>query len=223
MLRFFLLFFMFPVGILFAQDLTISGKIVDSQDVGVSFVNILLFSEESENPIKGTTTSNSGEFELSKINVGSYKIKINHIGYQKIEKSIEVNADKHFKKIILIQSTEILDETRINTKKPTLRIVSGNLIFNVENTSFSVGSTLDLLKKTPGILVFGDKIQVKSSTPVIYINSKRVYLTSAEILQLLQNTEAANIKSIEVISEASSKYDADAESVINIITSKPFL
>lgn len=220
MLRFFLIFLIFPTGILFAQDLSISGKIVDSEGEGVSFVNILLFSEESETPITGTSTNTTGEFELSKVEVGLYKIRINHIGYQRIERTIELNSNKVFEKIILVKSTETLDEARINTKKPTLKIVSGNLIFNVENTSFSVGNTMDLLKKTPGVLVFGDKIQVKSSTPVIYFNGKRVYLSSAEILRLLQNTDAANIKSIEVITEASSKYDADAESVINIITSK---
>ena len=220
MLRLILFFVMLPLGTLLAQDLSITGKIVDSKGQALSFVNILLFSEGQEIPIKGTTTDNNGDFALSDLEIGLYKISINHIGYQWLEKSVNLTSDKDFKEMVLDQSIEMLDETHINLKMPTLKVVSGNLEFNVENTSFSVGNTLDLLKKTPGVLVFGDKIQVKSSTPVIYINNRRAYLSSSEITTLLQNTDAANIKSIEVISENSAKYDADAESVINIITSR---
>ena len=41
-------------------------------------------------------------------------------------------------------------------KLPTIRKSPGKLVFEVENTSFAVGSTMDLLKKTPGIIVTGE-------------------------------------------------------------------
>ena len=114
----------------------------------------------------------------------------------------------------------MLDEMVVVAKLPTIRKTPGKLVFEVENTSFSVGNTMDLLKKTPGIIVTGENIQVKMSTPVIYINGKRVYLSSEEIYSLLQNTDAAAIKSVEVITNPSSKYDAEAGTVLNIIMSK---
>ena len=79
---------------------------------------------------------------------------------------------------------------------------------------------MDLLKKTPGVVVIGESIQVKFSSPIIYINGKRVYVSSAEVISLLENTYAVNIKSIEVITNPSAKYDAEAGTVLNIVSSK---
>jgi len=122
--------------------------------------------------------------------------------------------------IVLEKTTETLEEVVVNIKQPTIQKQAGKLVFNVENTSLSVGSTFDILKKTPGVVVVGESIQVKFSSPTIYINGKRVYLSSAEIVSLLQNVDASVIKSIEVITNPSSKYDAEAGTVLNIITSK---
>src|SRR5690606_2591212 len=108
-------------------------------------------------------------------------------------------------------------EALVIAKMPTIKKTAGKLVFNVENTSLSVGSTMDLLKKTPGVVVIGESIQIKFSFPVIYINGKRVYLSSSEIVSLLENNDADNVKSIEVITNPSSKYDADAGTVLNII------
>lgn len=220
MLRLFLFLLIFPSGILIAQELSISGEITDVQNRKLSFVNILLYPQDSDIPFKGTITASDGSFIIYGLSSGFYELHINHIGFTAIKNLIELLVDKNFGEIQLQENTQTLDETVITTKLPTLKVDAGNLIFNVENTSFSIGNTMELLKKTPGVLVFGDRIQVKSSTPVIYINNKRVYLSSPEVITLLQNTDASNIKHIEVISEPSAKYDADAESVINIITSK---
>lgn len=220
MLKFIYLLLIFSSGILNAQELRISGEIIDAQNQKLSFVNILLYPKDSEIPVKGAITASDGSFIIDGLSPGFYKLHIDYIGFTTIIKSIELLADKNFGELQLLEKTETLDETIITTKLPTLKVDAGNLIFNVENTSFSIGNTMELLKKTPGVLVFGDRIQVKSSTPVIYINNKRVYLSSSEVITLLQNTDASNIKHIEVISEPSAKYDADAESVINITTSK---
>ena len=65
-----------------------------------------------------------------------------------------------------------------------------------------------------------ERISVKNVTPVIYINGKRVYLSSSEVYSLLTNTDASIIKSIEVITNPGAQYDAEGGSVLNINTSK---
>lgn len=94
------------------------------------------------------------------------------------------------------------------------------LIFNVEQTSLSVGNTLDLLSKTPGVLVLNGAISIKNQTATIYLNGRRVYLSPSETTTFLQNLDASAIKQIEVITNPSSQFDAEAGTVLNIITSK---
>ncbi|MCB0465632.1 MAG: TonB-dependent receptor [Aequorivita sp.] len=203
-----------------AQDLSISGKVTNAENAPLSFVNVLAYKVASEAPSTGTTTNEDGAFNLNGLEAGNYKLIFSYIGFEDYIKTIELSANKNLGNIFLNESAEMLDETVVSAKLPTVKKTPGKLIFNVENSSFSVGSTMDLLKKTPGVVVIGEDIQVKFSTPTIYINGKRAYLSSSEVASLLENMDAAYIKSVEVITNPSAKYDAEAGTVLNIITSK---
>lgn len=203
-----------------AQDYSVSGKVTNTVNSPLSFVNVLVYEAESETPSKGTTTDEDGFFIVKGLESGSYRLNFSYIGFENYFETVDLSSNKNLGSIILKENSEMLDETVVTAKLPTVKKSPGKLIFNVENTSFSVGSTIDLLKKTPGVVVIGEDIQVKFSSPIIYINDKRVYLSSSEVASLLENMDAAYIKSIEVITNPSAKYDADAGTVLNIVTSK---
>ncbi|MCB0466706.1 MAG: TonB-dependent receptor [Aequorivita sp.] len=220
MTRFIMFFFCFQAAVLTAQDFSVSGKVTDSENVPISFVNVLVYGNKEEAPLKGTTTDEDGSFFLKNLPEGVYTLNFSYIGFEDFQQTVQLYSNKNLGNLVLKEDQQMLDEMVVVAKLPTIRKTPGKLVFEVENTSFSVGNTMDLLKKTPGIIVTGENIQVKMSTPVIYINGKRVYLSSEEIYSLLQNTDAAAIKSVEVITNPSSKYDAEAGTVLNIIMSK---
>ncbi len=219
-----LLLFLLPLllscFVAIAQDFAISGNVSNSQKMPISFVNVLVYAADSDKLLKGTTTDEDGAFLLKDLKSATYTIKFSYMGFEAREDSVVLNSNINLGAILLKESSEMLSEAVISTKLPTITKTAGKLVFNVENTSLSVGSTMDLLKKTPGVVVIGENIQIKFSAPVIFINGKRIYLSSSEVTSLLENTDAANIKSIEVITNPSAKYDADAGTVLNIITSK---
>ena len=206
--------------VLMAQHYSVSGRVLDVENNPLSFVNILVFEEGSETIKKGTTTDDDGTFVLEGIAAGNYKFHFSYIGFESLEETIEVSTNKNLGSKILHKRPQLLDETVVRANLPTIKKTAGKLVFNIENTSFSTGSTMDLLKKTPGVVVIGENIQVKFTTPLVFINEKRVYLSASEIAALLENTDASTIKSIEVITNPSAKYDAEAGTVLNIITSK---
>lgn len=203
-----------------AQDFSVSGKVVNTESSPLSFVNVLVYEAEAEIPLKGTTTDEDGSFILKNLSAGTYTLNFSYIGFKEFSQIITLSSNKDLEIVVLKENQETLEETVVTAKLPTVRKTPGKLVFEVENTSFSTGSTIDLLKKTPGVIVTGEDIQIKLSTPLIYINGKRVYLSASEVFSLLQNTDAASIKSVEVITNPSSKYDAEAGTVLNIITSK---
>ncbi len=217
------LFFLFTSFIGFSQQAEISGRVVDTTGDFISFATVLV----SEIPTKetpegtylsGTTTDDFGNFKIETPTASSYILTVSYLGFAL--KKIEVTAPKMLGNITLEESAESLDQTVIIAKRPTIKKTAGKLVFNVENTSMSVGSTFDLLKKTPGVIVVGEEIKIKYSAPVIYINNKRVYLSQSEVVSLLQNTDASNIKNVEVITNPSAKYDGATGTVLNINTSK---
>lgn len=220
MRRLFIFLSCLQASVLMAQDLSVSGKVSDIEKTPLSFVNVMVFKAEAESPFKGTTTDEDGSFIINDLPTGSYTINFSYIGFENYQQTVELSTNQNLGNIVLKANPELLDETLVVAKLPTIKKTVGKLVFNVENTSLSVGSTMDLLKKTPGVVVIGESIQVKFSSPVIYINGKRVYLSNSEVTSLLENTDATNIKSIEVITNPSAKYDAEAGTVLNIVTSK---
>ena len=170
--------------------------------------------------IKGTSTDDAGYFELTSITKGSYSIKVSFIGFKSFSNTVNVDKDVSLDTIILLEDTESLDEVTITAKKPTITRKPDRLLFNVENTALIEGSTLQVLKNTPGIIVSEGSINIKSDPATVYINNRRVQLTSEELIQLLENSPANSIKSVEVITNPPASYDADSGSVINIIMSK---
>ncbi len=213
-------FILFSNLSLFSQEVSLQGHIVDNSNNPMSFVNVLVFEMEGEKPITGTSTDSEGNFLLTGLSNKTYNIVFSFIGFEEKSQPITLPTNKNLGTITLFESSETLNETVITAKRPTIQREPGKLVFNVENSSLATGNTFDLLKKTPGIIIVGDVIKIKFQTPIIYINNKRVYLSAAEVNSLLQNTDASIIKSIEVITNPSSKYDAEAGTVLNIITSK---
>jgi len=215
---FLLLLLLIPLA-LFSQDATIEGRVIDSDNQAISFVNILLFEQKGSKASIGTITDEIGNFTLSGLKEQEYYVVFSMVGFTTVSKTINSSL-ANIATITLKENIEELDETIITAKAPTIKREPGKLIFNVEETSLSTGDSYNLLTKTPGVIVIGDNIQVKRTVPIVYINDKRVYLTSSELASLLKSMDASNIKSIEVITNPSAKYDAEATSVLNIITSK---
>ncbi|WP_406683869.1 TonB-dependent receptor [Seonamhaeicola sp. MEBiC1930] len=201
-----------------AQDLVIKGYVVDEKSNPVVFSNVVLTSENTI--VSGTTTLEDGSFIIENLDTGTFILKITFIGYEPFEKEIIINADTVLETIILKESVESLEGVTIVAKKPTIRRMVDRLVFNVENSTLSNDNTLDVLKHTPGVLVHDGAITIKNAAPTIYINDRRVHLSSDEVLQLLESTPANNIKSIEVITNPPAKYEAEGGAVLNIVTSK---
>jgi len=216
---FFQLFFLSSI-VGFGQGFSISGKVVDSQGSPVSFANVVLMTPQDSTIVKGVSTDDKGLFNLKGIENKTYILKISFIGYTDILKTLAVVEDLNLGAIGLTEEAQTLDEVSIVFKKPTIKKEADRLVFNVENTALIEGNMLQVLKSTPGVLVINDAIMVKNTSPEVYINNRKVNLSASEVSQLLESSSASTIKSIEVITNPSARYDASGGAVINIIMSK---
>lgn len=212
-------FFLFSF-ISWSQSFSVSGTIKDTTNETVAFANILVLKSKDSTVVTGTSSDENGSFLIEALIPDLYVLKTSFIGYKDNFKSIEVQRDVDDIVIVLEESIEALNEVRIFAKKPTLKREADRLVFNVENTALSQGNLAEVLRSTPSVLVLDDAILVKNATPVVYINDRKVHLSASELIELLQGSSASNIKSIEVITNPSAKYDADSGVVLNIVMSK---
>lgn len=204
----------------FGQELSISGFVDDQQGVPINYANVLLMKVQDSSIVKGVSTDERGFFLFDKLSQDTYIINVSFIGFTEFYKKVELRESIDLGTIVVEESSEMLDEINIVAKKPTLTKEPDRLVFNIENTALIEGNMFQVIKSTPGILVLDGAILVKNSTPTVFINDKKVHLSNEELVQLLEGSSANNIKSIEVITNPSAKYDASSGAVINIVMSK---
>ncbi|KQC00912.1 outer membrane beta-barrel family protein [Pedobacter sp. Hv1] len=193
----------------------IIGKLVDEKNVPIPFATLSLYLQKDTTLIKGTLTSETGDFSFENLPFGTYAIKIEVLGYeQSVTNMIVIDEQKPqftLAQIMLHIQVQQLREISITRKKPLIERKSDKTILNVGNSILATGnSALDILAKAPGVTIdnSGDiSLRGKSSVSVM-INGKLTYLSSAQLITLLRNTNGNTIETIELINNPSAKYDA---------------
>ncbi|WP_203258710.1 outer membrane beta-barrel protein [Hyunsoonleella ulvae] len=215
-----LLFTLFLSFLGFTQNYSIEGIVKDEKQSSIAFANVILEDPQNTENLTGTTTDEQGYFKFEDLKSKTYNLTISFLGFERFSAKIKLVGNVDFKTIVLKRNEEVLNEVVVTAKRPTVKRLVDRIVFNVENSTLSNGNVLDVLKHTPGVIVRDGSISVKNTSPVVYINDRRVHLSIDEVQQLLEATPANNIKSVEVITNPPAKYDAEGGAVLNIKTSK---
>ncbi len=212
---------LFASNNIFSQH-DLSGKVSDGNNEPVVFANVILLNaQDSTRVYKGTVSSEQGRYEFENIEKQNYLLKISFVGYKDFLKKVSVSGDTGIEDIVLEEDTSQLDEITVKTRKPKITRSIDRIIFEVANTSLSSGNSWEILRKTPGVIENQGQLQIRNSAAVVYINDRKVQLSPAELKTLLESYSAANIKSVEVITNPPARYDAEGGAVLNIVTTKP--
>ena len=120
--------------------------------------------------------------------------------------------------------TQNLMEVVVKTTTPIVQVKTDKILLNVDAMPNAAGTNaLELLRQAPGISIDGqDNIKMSGKNGIqVLLDGRLQTLNSQQIASLLKSTDAANIKTIEVIANPSSKYDAAGNAgIINIIFKK---
>ena len=216
----YLQFFIFILALSTTAQNDLTGSITNNGNEPLAYSNVVLFKMPDSVFYKASYSDEKGKFKIANCAAGAYTLQVSSVGYVPLSRKLTLNQSTDIGAIILNANQEELDAVVVNAARPTIDKRPDRLVFNVENTVLSTGNTQNLLKNTPGVFEMEGTYMVQNSPAVIYINNKRVYLTSEELDALLRGYSADNIKSVEVITNPPASYDAEGVAVININTSK---
>ncbi|MCP4976421.1 MAG: TonB-dependent receptor [Maribacter sp.] len=203
-----------------AQSFAVSGAVKDGDNQSIPFATVYLLQVADSIMIKGVSADENGLFVIQNVLPSTYLVKASYIRRSSKLVGIDVSKDVKIGTLIIDQNVENLEEVVVTSMKPLIERKADRLIFNVENTVVSQGSSWDVLKRTPGVIVIQEELQVRNQSATIYINDRKVHLSSQEVRDLLENYPANHVKLVEVISNPPAKYDAEGGPVLNIVTSK---
>lgn len=203
-------------------DVTLSGLVTDSLNQPVDAAVVSVVNAQTGVPLNQGITSDKGTFRIQV--KGNVQLYVSCLGFTPyLTTPFQAHRDTTFH--ITLQSSSIqLDNVLVIGEKqtPSVRIVNGNTVFFPKNSALLAGSSvLDVLKKTPGVLVDGnDRVSIGGRNGVLIIlNGKPTYMGQEELIALLKSMPSASIASVEVINNPSAQYDAEGSGgIININT-----
>jgi hypothetical protein len=205
----------------------IKGIIIDSanQDV-LGNVTITIQETVSQKFIRHAISAENGSFKLKGLPLKQYHLIISCIGYKiKIVNCPSFTATiMDLGKIALVASAIQLKEVRVEANQQLIEQDVDKIIYHVEqDPEKEILSVLEMFRKIPLLSIDADDdLQMNGNNNYqVLINGKRSSLFAGSPSDVFKSMRASAVKSIEVITNPSSRYEAEGiGGIINIITYK---
>ncbi|MBQ2021164.1 MAG: TonB-dependent receptor [Peptococcaceae bacterium] len=213
-----LMLFCSPITV-FAQRAicSISGKVIDEKQNPVSYASVAIYNGSV--PLTGVITDNDGKF-LLKINQSSneYRLAVEFIGYAKFEGRITPDKPRINLGVIALKEDAIaLGEVVVTGKEVAQKsTVEHTTINGSANMASSKGTAIDVLRSASSVSITNDEIAIRGNKNILVLMDG-VPTTASD----LSTIPAANIQSIEVITNPDASHDAGGTGgIINIISKR---
>ncbi|WP_339874800.1 TonB-dependent receptor [uncultured Algoriphagus sp.] len=211
----------------FSQEIKLKGKVMDGKrESALEFANIALLHPRDSAVVTGGMSELDGSFEFSTA-AGDYILRVGFIGYLEFYEKITLPSNKNsvnLGTITLEEDAQNLDEVVVEGVTSMFESDIDKRTYNVENSIVAEGQTASqLLGTLPSIQVDdeGGITMRGSGNILIYINGRPSNLSGDDAESILSQFPANSIKSVELITNPSSRYDATGVGgIINIVLKK---
>lgn len=212
-------------SILRAQDASVTGVVSDALDgQGLEYASVAIYSAADSSLVSGAVTGAGGIFKIDKLHEGTYYLQAHFVGYKtKTISNIELSRGQQLSlaAISLEADPRLLKEIQVTGQKSTVYNQVDKQVYNADQFQTATGGTaIDVLKNLPSVTVNAEgEVSLRGSTGFqVLIDGKPVQTGLETILTQLP---ADAIKTIEIITSPSAKYDPDGKAgIVNITTKK---
>ncbi|MBI2279912.1 MAG: TonB-dependent receptor [Bacteroidetes bacterium] len=225
------IFILVLLNVLFAQQIekgvgTVTGIVLEnSTNKPIEFATLSLFKTSDSTLVTGGITSNTGVFEISKIPIGNFYVKVEFIGYEaKFLNDISITVEQPTKdlgQVSLASFSKNMDQFEFVDEKELMETKIDKKVYNVsKDISVQGGTGLDVIKNMPSVEVDEeDKISLRGDKGVqILIDGRPTTISASDMLKQIP---ASSIEKVEVITNPSAKYNPEGMSgILNVILKK---
>ena len=165
-----ILFLFIPLiwpGFTIGQTYDVIGTVKDDRNNAIPYANVFLLALADSTIVKGTSADENGSFSIENILPDVYYLRASYIGKTSGLVALSVTKNIRIGALIIAENVENLEEVVLVLSQPTIEKKADRTVFHVENTVVSQGSTWDVLKNTPGVVMVQDQLYIHNQTPTI--------------------------------------------------------
>jgi len=207
----------------FGQNKQITGKIFDKKN-NTPLPYVTITCKDFKNKIIiGSITNTKGEFKISKLVNDKFILNIQFIGFKTVEKEVTIiNKSLNLGTLFLEEDHEQLKEVEIQAETSTITHKIDRKVINVDSDLAADGAnSLEMLQNVPSISVdpISGSVSLRGNENAkILVNGKPSNLSAKDVLTQIP---VNSVKSVEIITNPSSKYNPEGMSgIINLILKK---
>lgn len=203
---------------------TLEGRVVEaSTDNSIGYATVALLRTDST-VVTAAAADAVGDFKLSTKEAGTYTLQISSVGYTTLNRSVEIVEERtKLGKVALEQGVDI-KEVVVAVQKPLIVADDEKLAYSVEDDPDAATSQLvDIMRKVPQLSVDaeGNVLLNGQSDYKVLVNGRSSSMMSKNFKTVIESMPAGSVKKIEVITNPSTKYEAEGVGgIINIITNR---
>lgn len=205
-----------------------SGIVLDETGEPVPYATIKVAYTADDKLMNGTITDEAGKWVIKSVPEGEFKITISFIGYEPLEQGPFTVTGKgesyNLGKLALKQSAIALEGVTVEGERELIEDKVDRIVYNAEqDLTTAGGDASDVLRRVPLLSVDLDgNVSLRGSSNItVLIDGKPSTITAGNLADALRQIPADEIKSVEVITSPSARYDAEGTGgIINIITKK---
>lgn len=210
------------------SGVTLFGKVQDAQTkTPLPYLSVQLQTEKDSAFVEGRLTNEAGAFTFAGLKKGVYVLAVRSVGYRPIRQRVligELSAFLDLGALQMVKQAQTLAEVAVTANADAVSGTMDKKTFTVaDNISASGGSVLQAMSTVPGVtMAQGGKVELRGSDKVlVLIDGKQTALTGYGSQSALDNLPASALERIEVITNPSAKYDANASAgIINLVLKK---
>ncbi len=206
--------------------ITISGYVVDSTtQKGVEYATVAII-DNNNTPIAAVATDGNGKFTIDLKKKGDFNITAGSVGYADMTQKLDIDWTKSNVDIgsLYLKAGIEIKEIVVASQRPLIKAEPDKMVYSVEADPEAQTSTLlDILRKVPQLSVDGeDNVLLNGqSNYKVLVDGKSSNMYNNNFKEIVRSMPANAIKDVEVITNPSTKYEAEGVGgIINIITNK---
>ncbi len=194
----------------------------------VPYATAALFKVGTDTNIAGAVADGDGKFFITGFEMGDYELQLSFMGFETaVIKNITVTSltgDVDLGEIQMSDEGVALEEVTVQGQRELIEERVDRTIYKAENDKTTAGGdATDVLRRVPMLSVDLDgNVSMRGSANIlVLIDNRPSAIAASSISDALKQIPADEIKSVEVITSPSARFDAEGTSgVINIVTKK---
>ena len=186
----------------------------------IVFATVSIRAAGTDSALQSTVTDEKGRFTLKKLLPGNFELMVTSVGYDPIRRSVTIpptNDPVDLGTLFISPRQDMMKEVVIDKRRALIEEKLDRTVYNVErDKSLTGGDATDAMRRVPLLSVDMDgNVTLRGSANFkVLINNKPSTITANNLADALKQIPLDQIKSIEVITSPSVKYDADGSAGI---------